>query len=146
MNFLTDLAEGRSTLRPADVLVFGWERGKHACVDLTGVSPLVGLRDSGFVAGQAVAKAEKKKMEKDEQACDENQHAFIPFAFDTFGSLAPAGCGDRNTPLDSAARRPPDGECSRLSAASGGAVCLTDSVKQKLAPCPSCDSTHALPP
>ncbi|GJY64655.1 putative reverse transcriptase domain-containing protein [Tanacetum coccineum] len=25
---------------------------KHACVDLTGVSPLVGLRDNGFVAGQ----------------------------------------------------------------------------------------------
>ncbi|GKB23930.1 hypothetical protein Tco_0863331 [Tanacetum coccineum] len=32
----------------------GW--GKHACVDLTGVSPLVGLRDNGFVAGQAALK------------------------------------------------------------------------------------------
>ncbi|KAJ0666298.1 putative exostosin [Helianthus annuus] len=39
VNFLTDSSEGRSTLRPADVLVFGWEGGKHACVDLTGVSP-----------------------------------------------------------------------------------------------------------
>ncbi|KAJ0599143.1 putative reverse transcriptase domain, exostosin [Helianthus annuus] len=39
VNFLTDPSEGRSTLRPADVLVFGWEGGKHACVDLTGVSP-----------------------------------------------------------------------------------------------------------
>ena len=53
------------------------------------MSPLVGLRDSGFVAGRAVVKSEQKKMDKHEQACEENQHAFVPFAFDTFGSLAP---------------------------------------------------------
>ncbi|GKE49322.1 hypothetical protein Tco_1480580, partial [Tanacetum coccineum] len=46
VNFLTDPLEWRSTLRPTDILVFGWARGKHACVDLTGVSPLVGLRDN----------------------------------------------------------------------------------------------------
>ncbi|GJS51996.1 hypothetical protein Tco_0625358, partial [Tanacetum coccineum] len=81
--------EGRSTLRPADILVFGWAGGKHACVDLTGVSPLVGLRDNGFVAGQAALKAESSKVAKHEKACLENQHVFIPFAFDTFGFLAP---------------------------------------------------------
>ncbi|GJR21241.1 putative reverse transcriptase domain-containing protein [Tanacetum coccineum] len=43
VNFLTDPLDGRSTLRPADVLVFGWVGGKHACVDLIGVSLLVGL-------------------------------------------------------------------------------------------------------
>ncbi|KAL8189337.1 hypothetical protein R6Q57_028903 [Mikania cordata] len=32
--------------------------GKHSCMDLTGVSPLVGLRDTGFVACQAALKAE----------------------------------------------------------------------------------------
>ena len=53
------------------------------------MSPLVGLRDNGFVAGQAVLKAEMKKVEKQEKACAENQHVFVPFAFDTFGSLAP---------------------------------------------------------
>ncbi|KAL8250233.1 hypothetical protein R6Q59_033926 [Mikania micrantha] len=74
VNFLSDLCEGR---------------GKHACVDLTGVSPLVGLRDTGFVARQAVLKAELGKIAKHEKACAENQHAFISFAFDTFGSLAP---------------------------------------------------------
>ena len=89
VNFLTDPREGRSSLRPADVLVFGWAGGKHACVDLTGVSPLVGLRDRGFVPGQAVLKAEARKVAKHEAACLENQHVFIPFAFDTFGSLAP---------------------------------------------------------
>ncbi|GJY77256.1 hypothetical protein Tco_0482372 [Tanacetum coccineum] len=84
-----DPLEGRSTLRPADILVFGWAGGKHACVDLTGVSPLVGLRDNGFVAGQAALKAESSKVAKHEKACLENQHVFIPFAFDTFGFLAP---------------------------------------------------------
>ena len=63
--------------------------GKHVCVDLTGVSPLVGRRDTGFVARQAVLKAEAGKIAKHEKACVENQYAFIPFAFDTFGSLAP---------------------------------------------------------
>ncbi|MFS7922732.1 hypothetical protein Hanom_Chr03g00252451 [Helianthus anomalus] len=89
MNFLTDPLDGRSTLRPADILVFGWARGKHACVDLTGVSPLVGLRDNGFVVGQATLNAESSKVAKHEKACLENQHVFIPFAFDTLGSLAP---------------------------------------------------------
>ncbi|GKA78351.1 hypothetical protein Tco_0784888 [Tanacetum coccineum] len=88
VNFLTDPLEGRSTLRLTDILVFGWV-GKHACVDLTGVSPLVGLRDNGFVAGQAALKAESSKVAKHEKACLENQHVFIPFAFDTFGFLAP---------------------------------------------------------
>ncbi|PWA86491.1 hypothetical protein CTI12_AA140700 [Artemisia annua] len=64
-------------------------RGKHACVDLTGVSPLVELRGNGFTAGQAIMKAEMKKVDKHDKACSENQHVFVPFAFDTFGSLAP---------------------------------------------------------
>nr|GEV86612.1 putative exostosin-like protein [Tanacetum cinerariifolium] len=84
-----DPLEGRSTLRPADILVFGWAGGKHACVDLTGVSPLVGFRENGFVAGQAALKAESSKVAKHEKACLENQHVIIPFAFDTFGFLAP---------------------------------------------------------
>ncbi|KAM0042734.1 putative exostosin [Helianthus debilis subsp. tardiflorus] len=43
VNFLTDPLEGGSTLRPTDILVFGWIGGKHVRVDLTGVSPLLGL-------------------------------------------------------------------------------------------------------
>ncbi|KAF5793207.1 hypothetical protein HanXRQr2_Chr09g0414851 [Helianthus annuus] len=45
--------------------------------------------DNRFVAGQAALKAESSKVAKHEKACLENQHVFIPFAFDTFGSLAP---------------------------------------------------------
>ena len=53
------------------------------------MSPLVDLRDNGFTPGQAVMKAKKKKVDKHAKACSENQHVFVPFAFETFGSLAP---------------------------------------------------------
>jgi len=35
MKFLTHLQDLRLTLRPAVVLVYGWEDGKHACLNLT---------------------------------------------------------------------------------------------------------------
>ncbi|GJS54469.1 hypothetical protein Tco_0627831 [Tanacetum coccineum] len=57
VNFLTHPSDGRSTLRPADVL--------------------------------AALKAASCKVIKHEKTCFENQHVFIPFAFDTFGFLAP---------------------------------------------------------
>nr|GEW15843.1 putative reverse transcriptase domain-containing protein [Tanacetum cinerariifolium] len=89
VNFLTDSPDRRSTLRPVNVLVFGWVGGKHACVDLTGVSPLVGLSSRGFTAGRADLKAASGKVTKHEKACIENQHVFISFVFDTFSFIAP---------------------------------------------------------
>nr|GEZ37194.1 zinc finger, CCHC-type [Tanacetum cinerariifolium] len=65
------------------------ERRKHACVDLTGVSPLVWLSSRDFTAGHAALKAASGKVTKHEKSCIKNQHVFIPFAFDTFGFLAP---------------------------------------------------------
>ncbi|GKD53107.1 hypothetical protein Tco_1286494, partial [Tanacetum coccineum] len=88
VNFLTDPADGRSTLKTTDVLVFGWVGGKHACVYLTGVSPLVGLSSRDFTVGQAALKATSCKVTKHEKLCIENQDVFIPFTFDTFGFLA----------------------------------------------------------
>ncbi|GJW29614.1 hypothetical protein Tco_0046489 [Tanacetum coccineum] len=79
VNFLTDPSDRRSTLRPADVLVFRCVGGKHACVDLIGVSPLVRLNSQGFTAGQAALKAASCKMTKHEKTCIENQYVFIPF-------------------------------------------------------------------
>ncbi|GJZ35447.1 hypothetical protein Tco_0581264 [Tanacetum coccineum] len=73
---------------PVNVLVFGWVGGKHACVDLTGVSPLVGLSSRGFTAGHAALKAASFKVTKHEKSCIDNQHVFILFAFNTFGFLA----------------------------------------------------------
>ncbi|KAL8229924.1 hypothetical protein R6Q57_014824 [Mikania cordata] len=82
-----DPLDGRPTLRPANILVFGWEGEKHSCVDLIRVSPLVGLRYTGFVSGHVALKGESDKVAK--KACLENQHVFTLFAFDTFRFLAP---------------------------------------------------------
>ncbi|GKE53137.1 hypothetical protein Tco_1488293 [Tanacetum coccineum] len=46
------------------------------------------LSSRGFTVGQAALKAASCKVAKNEKACIENQHVFIPFAFDTFGFLA----------------------------------------------------------
>nr|GFA48039.1 putative reverse transcriptase domain, PPM-type phosphatase domain, protein phosphatase 2C family [Tanacetum cinerariifolium] len=68
VNFLTDTSDGRSTLRPADVLVFGWVGEKHTCVDLTGVSLPVGLSGRGFTVGQTALKSASCKVTKHEKA------------------------------------------------------------------------------
>jgi hypothetical protein len=68
--------------------VYGWVGGKQACVDLTGVSPLE-IETGDFTVGQVALKATSSKVAKHESSCSNNQHAFISFAFDTFGFLAP---------------------------------------------------------
>jgi hypothetical protein len=42
-----------------------------------------------FTVRRAVLKAASSKMTKHEKTCSDNQHIFIPFAFDTFDFLAP---------------------------------------------------------
>ncbi|GJR92752.1 RNA-directed DNA polymerase, eukaryota, reverse transcriptase zinc-binding domain protein [Tanacetum coccineum] len=64
VNFLTDLLDGRFTLRPADVFDF-------------------------LIVRHAALKAASCKVTKYEKAFIKNQHVFIPFVFDTFGFLAP---------------------------------------------------------
>ena len=64
----------------------GLEENMHVWTWL-GVSPLVSLGVGAFTVGQAALKAESSKVVKHEKSCSDNQHAFIPFAFDTFGFL-----------------------------------------------------------
>lgn len=65
--FLTDPHEKRSTFRPTNILVYEWVGGKHVCVDLTGVSPLVGPRIRGFTMEQTVLKTISNRMVKHEK-------------------------------------------------------------------------------
>ena len=69
--------------------MYGWVREQHVCVDLTVVSPFVGLGVGTFTVGQVALKAASSKMTKHKKACFDNQRAFISFAFDTFDFLAP---------------------------------------------------------
>nr|GEW92434.1 auxilin-like protein [Tanacetum cinerariifolium] len=57
VNFLTSPSDERSTLKPTDVLVFGLVEGKHVCLDLTEVSPLVGMSSRRFTVGHAASEA-----------------------------------------------------------------------------------------
>ena len=80
VNLLSGPLDERLTLRLADVMVYGWVGGKHACVDLTGISPLVGLGTGAFRVGHAAFRVASSKMAKHEKGCSENRHTFIPFA------------------------------------------------------------------
>jgi len=66
LNFLTNPLDRRLTLRHADVMVYRWVRGKHARMDLTGVSPLVGLGVGAFTVGQVALKVVSNKVVKRE--------------------------------------------------------------------------------
>jgi hypothetical protein len=45
----------------------------------------MGLTTEYFIERQAALKAASSEAVKQERTCSHNQHAFIPFAFDTFG-------------------------------------------------------------
>jgi len=52
--------------------------GKHACVDLIEIFPLVGLGSEAFIEGLAALKVKWPNI---------RQHTFTPFTFDIFGFL-----------------------------------------------------------
>jgi len=81
VNFLIDLLDRKSTLRHADVMMYKWVGGKHVCVDLTEISPFVGLGVGNFRVGQTTLKATSNKVVKHEKACFNNQHVLITFIF-----------------------------------------------------------------
>jgi hypothetical protein len=85
-NFLFDQIDERSTLRSPYVIVYGCLVGKHVCVNLIEISPLVELGSGNFTVGQASLKVASNKVAKHEKICFDNQHVFIPFAFDTLAS------------------------------------------------------------
>jgi len=62
VNFLTDPLDRRSTLTPTDVMVYGRVVRKHTCMDLSRVSPLIGLWVKTFTVGHTVLKVESSKV------------------------------------------------------------------------------------
>ena len=64
LNFSTNPLDRKSTLRLVDIMVYGWIGGKHACVDLTGVSSLVRLGVRTFTVEQITLKVVSSKVAK----------------------------------------------------------------------------------
>ncbi|GJT34418.1 reverse transcriptase domain-containing protein, partial [Tanacetum coccineum] len=82
------LSDGRDkTLRPADMLLYSWDRGLDVCVDLTGSSPLTQTGMADFVPGRVVIDAAKRKRVKYEAKCANIGYGFLPFSFSSFGEL-----------------------------------------------------------
>ncbi|GKD77444.1 hypothetical protein Tco_1340065, partial [Tanacetum coccineum] len=74
-------------LRPADLLLFNWLKGKDACLDVTCISPFAGMGASSWAPGVALHNAVEKKKRKYASICEKNGYKFIPFAFSMFGEF-----------------------------------------------------------
>ena len=74
------LSQDHSNSRPADILVFDWDRGKPAALDLTVVSPLNAniLKEAGMADGTAAQAAEVRKHTADGQRCTNLGWSCIP--------------------------------------------------------------------
>ena len=73
--------------RPADVLIAGWDRGKHAALDITVASPLCPaiLPEASHHSGAAANGAELKKFNANSTKCTELGWTCTPMAVETFG-------------------------------------------------------------
>ena len=86
-NLLPDAA-GR---RPADIFVPAWSLDRGCAFDVTVVSPFVVPRPAGeFTAAFAASRAAQHKIATSAAALAAAGHAFIPLAFECFGSATPA--------------------------------------------------------
>ncbi|GJU20705.1 hypothetical protein Tco_1154047 [Tanacetum coccineum] len=74
-------------LRPADMLLYSWDKGLDVCVDLTGSSPLTQTGMVDFVPGRAVIDAAHRKRVKYEAKCANIGYGFLPFSFSSLGEL-----------------------------------------------------------
>ncbi|KAL9241489.1 hypothetical protein vseg_015599 [Gypsophila vaccaria] len=75
------------SLRPADLLLYSWDRGRDVCIDLTGSSPLTQTGMADFVPGRVVADAAQRKCAKYRDRCEAAGYGFLPFSFSSLGEL-----------------------------------------------------------
>ena len=85
--------EGRALLpgqggKPADVFLPHWEQGKDAALDVTVVNPLQEALVDGAAQtpGHALQVANKRKLDKSWEACNQEGICFIPIAAESLGA------------------------------------------------------------
>nr|GEY13621.1 hypothetical protein [Tanacetum cinerariifolium] len=79
--------DGDKALRPADILLYSWDRGLEVCVDLTGSSPLTQRGMADFAPGRAVTDDAHHKRGKYMAKCAAIGYGFLPFSFSSLGEL-----------------------------------------------------------
>ncbi|GKB89584.1 hypothetical protein Tco_0961856 [Tanacetum coccineum] len=72
-------------LCPGGMLLYLWDGGLNACVDLRGSSPLTQIGMIDFVPGRAVIFTAHHKRVKYEAKCADNGYGFLPFSFSSLG-------------------------------------------------------------
>ena len=80
-----------SASRPADLFLRNWERGRHAALDLTVISPLQAavIDQEAATPGYALRFAWERKMRSAFEACDAQHISFIPLPVETLGGWHP---------------------------------------------------------
>eukprot|EP00731_Ephydatia_muelleri_P016225 Em0009g649a len=81
-------SQDHSNSRPADIVVFDWDQGKPAALDLTVVSPLNAniLKEAGMTAGAAAQAAEVRRHTANGQRCTNLGWSCIPLAVESYGA------------------------------------------------------------
>ncbi|KAK9747869.1 hypothetical protein RND81_02G020200 [Saponaria officinalis] len=79
--------EHGGSLRPADLLLYSWDRGRDVCVDLIGSSALTQTGMADFVPGRVVADAAQRKCAKYRDRCEAAGYGFLTFSFSSLGEL-----------------------------------------------------------
>ena len=75
---------GHDHTRPADVLIAGWDRGKHAALDITRGFTTLPCHPSHHT-GAAANGAELRKLNANSTKCTELGWTCIPMVVETFG-------------------------------------------------------------
>ena len=91
---IPDCPEGQ--LRPADILLKGWQTGTDVAVDLTVVHAWRQAEQASTATAvtrerwrSSLSKAERQKRDKYNRPCSEAGWAFLPMAFGTWGGMGP---------------------------------------------------------
>ena len=85
----SDLLADGSRARPGDLVLYNWEYGQDACVDVSIVSPLTDPHATIVDPLSAVNKMANVKIQKYHNRCAAANKRFIPFIMDTFGGFHP---------------------------------------------------------
>ena len=80
-----------SAARPADVFLRNWDRGRHAALDLTVISPMQAavVDQEAANSGYALRYAWDRKMRSGFEPCSAQRISFIPLPVETFGGWHP---------------------------------------------------------
>ncbi|XP_026445253.1 uncharacterized protein LOC113345800 [Papaver somniferum] len=80
-------SDTKSSLKPADILVYNWKNCKDMCFDVTNVSPFSKGGNRSFTPDHAISAAITRKRNKYVDICSSSGYGFGVLVFSTLGEL-----------------------------------------------------------